>query len=61
MKEVDLSINTELVRTILIRFVHTEITRIGMSRAVVNLSGGLDSALVAYIAAEALGSDNVAL
>ena len=42
MKEIDLSINTELVRTILTRFVHTEITRTGLSRAVVNLSGGLD-------------------
>jgi len=59
MKEIDLSINTDLVRTILTRFVHTEITRIGISRAVVNLSGGLDSALVCYLAAEALGPDNV--
>src|SRR5512137_29174 len=59
MKEIDLSINTDLVRSILTRFVHTEITRTGMIRAVVNLSGGLDSALVCYIAAEALGPDNV--
>jgi NAD+ synthase len=59
MTEIDLSINTDLVRTILTRFIHTEITRTGLSRAVVNLSGGLDSALACYLAVEALGSQNV--
>ena len=41
MTEIDLSINTDLVRTILTRFIHTEISRTGLSRAVVNLSGGV--------------------
>jgi NAD+ synthase len=59
MIEIDLSINTDLVRTILTRFIHTEITRTGLSRAVVNLSGGIDSALACYIAVEALGAQNV--
>ena len=59
MKEIDLSINTDLVRSILTRFVQTEISRTGLSHAVVNLSGGIDSALVCYIAAEALGAENV--
>ena len=56
---VDLSINTDLVRNILVRFVKTEITRAGFSRAVVNLSGGLDSAVSIVLAAEALGAQNV--
>jgi len=56
---VDLSINTELARTILTRFIHSEITRSGFSRAVIALSGGIDSALSCYLAAEALGSENV--
>ena len=59
MKEIDLSINTDLVRTILTRFVQSEITRTGLGRAVINLSGGLDSALVSYIVAEALGPENI--
>ncbi|MDO9349416.1 MAG: NAD+ synthase [Anaerolineales bacterium] len=59
MIKIDLSINTELVRNILTRFIHTEITRAGFSRAVVNLSGGLDSAVSFALAVEALGAENV--
>lgn len=56
---IDLSINTDLVRDLLTRFIRSEITRTGLSRAVLGLSGGIDSALVAYLAAEALGRENV--
>ena len=59
MVEINLDINADLVRSILTRFIHDEITRTGMSRAVINLSGGIDSALACYIAVEALGADNV--
>jgi NAD+ synthase len=55
----NLTINTDLARTILTGFIHSEITRAGFARAVINLSGGLDSSLVCYLAAEALGSENV--
>lgn len=55
----DLSINTELARKILTGFLHTEITRAGFSRAVLGLSGGVDSSLSCYLAAEALGPENV--
>jgi NAD+ synthase len=54
-----LSINTTLAREILTGFIRSEITRVGMSRAVVGLSGGLDSALSCALAAEALGAENV--
>ena len=55
----DLSINTDLARQILTGFIHSEITRVGYSRAVLALSGGLDSTLSTFLAAEALGPENV--
>jgi NAD+ synthase len=57
--EIDLSINTDLVRGMLTKFIHSEITRTGLKRAVLGVSGGIDSALVAYLAVEALGAQNV--
>lgn len=56
---IDLSINTDLVRDILTRFIRSEITRTGLKRAVIGLSGGIDSALVAYLAVQALDPENV--
>jgi NAD+ synthase len=55
----DLSINTDLTKKILVEFIHSEITRKGFSRAVIGVSGGIDSALVCFLAAEALGPQNV--
>jgi NAD+ synthase len=55
----NLDINTQLARQILTGFIHSEITRTGFSRAVIGLSGGIDSALSCYLAAEALGPQNV--
>jgi NAD+ synthase len=54
-----LDINTDLARRILTAFIREEITRVGRQRAVVGLSGGIDSALSLYLAAEALGPQNV--
>lgn len=59
MIDLHLSINTDLAREILAGFIRSEVTRIGMSRVVVGLSGGLDSALSCALAAEALGAENV--
>ena len=59
MTNLNLSINTKLAREILAGFIKSEITRVGMTRAVVGLSGGLDSALSCALAAEALGAENV--
>ena len=55
----DLSINSELASQILTGFIRSEITRAGFSRAVIALSGGIDSAVSCYLAAEALGPENV--
>jgi len=54
-----LSINTELATRILTGFIRDSITKAGMSRAVVGLSGGIDSAVSAYLSARALGAENV--
>ncbi len=56
---IDLTIDTDLARKILTGFLHSEITRSGFGRAVVGLSGGVDSALSCCLAAEALGPENV--
>lgn len=55
----DLTINTDVVRKVLTTFLLSEITRAGFSRAVLGLSGGLDSVLACFLAAEALGPENV--
>jgi len=55
----DLGINPELVTQILCRFIRNEIHRAGFGRGVVGLSGGIDSSTVTYLAALALGPENV--
>jgi NAD+ synthase len=59
MAEINLSIDTDLVRKILTEFIRSETCRAGYSRAVVNLSGGIDSSLACTLAVEALGPQNV--
>lgn len=54
-----LTINTDLARKILIEFIRDAVTKTGFQRAVIGLSGGIDSALSAYLAVEALGSQHV--
>ena len=56
---IDLRINPDLVRKILVGFIRSEVRRVGYERAVIGLSGGIDSALAAVLAVEALGPANV--
>jgi NAD+ synthase len=56
---IDLTIDTTLARQILTGFIRSEVTRMGFQRAVIALSGGIDSALSCFLAAEALGPENV--
>lgn len=51
--------NVALTERVLVRFLREETHRIGMQRAVLGLSGGIDSALVVELAARALGPENV--
>lgn len=55
----DLRIDTDLVRNLLIEFIKTKTSQSGYPKAVVNLSGGIDSAVVCALAALALGPANV--
>jgi NAD+ synthase len=54
-----LNINTGIACKILTAFIRDQIEKAGASGAVIGLSGGIDSALSAYLSAEALGADNV--
>lgn len=54
-----LVINTDLARKILVNFIRDAVTKVGFSKAVIGLSGGIDSALSAFLAVEALGAENV--
>jgi NAD+ synthase len=51
--------NTALLQSVLTAFLHDAVHKVGMQRVVLGLSGGVDSALVAYLAVEALGPGNV--
>ncbi len=55
----DLRINPGLVKDLLVRFIREETRKAGLGKLVVGLSGGVDSALSAALAVEALGKENV--
>jgi len=55
----DLTINCGLLRKILVGFIENEVHKMGFQRAVIGISGGVDSSLSATLAAEALGAGNV--
>ena len=57
MKE--FAINTDLLRGILSGFIRSETQRAGFEKVLLGVSGGVDSALSCFLAAEALGGENV--
>jgi NAD+ synthase len=59
MNEELLNINPQAVSDLLIHFLYEEIHKVGLARAVLGLSGGVDSSVVAVLAAQALGAENV--
>ena len=54
-----LDIQSDLVESLLVRFLRSESGKFGFSRAVLGLSGGVDSAVSAALAARAFGAKNV--
>ncbi|MEO2083134.1 MAG: NAD+ synthase [Desulfurobacteriaceae bacterium] len=47
------------IEEVLVRFIREELGKAGFEKAVVGLSGGVDSSLAAFLAVKALGADNV--
>lgn len=54
-----LEISPDLTRRLLVEFIRNETRKFGFNRVVLGISGGIDSALSATLAAEALGPENV--
>ncbi len=53
----ELAIDTALARRVIAAFIRGQLEQAGFARAVVGLSGGIDSALVAFLVTEAIGAD----
>ncbi len=54
-----LDVDPALVESLLVRFLRSEAGKFGFTRAVLGLSGGVDSAVSAALAARAFGPENV--
>ena len=55
----ELEIDTDVARRIIGEFIRGQLRQAGFERAVLGLSGGIDSALVAYLTAEAIGAERL--
>src|SRR6185503_5247629 len=55
----ELEIDTDVARRIIAEFIRSQLRQAGFERAVLGLSGGIDSALVAYLVAEAIGAERL--
>src|SRR5712692_6098191 len=52
----ELEIDTDVARRVIAEFIRGQLRQAGFERAVLGLSGGIDSALVAFLVAEAIGA-----
>jgi NAD+ synthase len=55
----ELAIDTEIARQAIAAFIRGQLRQAGFEHAVLGLSGGIDSALVAYLTVEAIGADRL--
>ena len=55
----ELAIDTDVARRVIGEFIRGQLRQAGFERAVLGLSGGIDSALVAYLTAEAIGAERL--
>jgi NAD+ synthase len=55
----ELAIDTDVARRVISEFIRGQLEQAGFERAVLGLSGGIDSAVVAYLVAEAIDADRL--
>ena len=55
----ELAIDAGIARRVIRAFIRGQLGQAGFERAVIGLSGGIDSALVAYLIAEAIGAEHL--
>jgi NAD+ synthase len=55
----ELAIDTDVARRVIGEFIRGQLRQAGFDRALLGLSGGIDSAVVAFLVAEAVGSDKL--
>ena len=55
----ELVIDTDAAGRIITEFIRAQLQQAGFERVLLGLSGGIDSALVAYLVADAIGAENV--
>jgi NAD+ synthase len=55
----ELAIDTDIARRVIAEFIRGQLRQAGFERTVLGLSGGIDSALVAYLVAEATGPERL--
>ncbi len=55
----ELAIDTRVARRIMVGFVRGQLRQTGFERALLGLSGGIDSAVVAFLVAEAIGPERL--
>jgi NAD+ synthase len=55
----ELAIDTDVARQVIGQFIRGQLAQAGFERTVLALSGGIDSALVAFLTAEAIGADKL--
>jgi NH3-dependent NAD+ synthetase len=55
----ELAIDTDIARRVIGEFIRGQLEQAGFERAVLGLSGGIDSAVVAYLVAEAIGPERL--
>ncbi len=55
----ELAIDTGVARKVIAEFIRGQLRQAGFERAILGLSGGIDSALVAFLVAEAIGAERL--
>ena len=55
----ELAIDTDVARRVMVGFIRNQLKQAGFGRALLGLSGGIDSALVAFLVAEAIGPEDL--